>query len=74
MIKTTQIYVDNSVWEMIKTTTDNSVVVQAVSRGLKALSSKYLLRMLSKLNTVQSRRKYLRLELIWVTVPKSLNN
>ena len=74
MIKTTQIYVDNSVWEMIKTTADNSVVIQAVSRGLKALSSKYLLRMLSKLNTVQSRRKYLRLELIWVTVPKSLNN
>ena len=74
MIKTTQIYVDNSVWEIIKTTADNSVVIQAVSRGLKALSSKYLLRMLSKLNTVQSRRKYLRLELIWVTVPKSLNN
>ena len=59
---------------MIKTTADNSVVIQAVSRGLKALSSKYLLRMLSKLDTVQSRRKYLRLELIWVTVPKSLNN
>ena len=35
----------------------NSVVIQAVAGGLKALSSKYLLRMLSKLNTVQSRSK-----------------
>ena len=49
-------------------TADNPVVIQAVVPGFKALSSKYLLRMLSKLNTVQTRSKYFRVKLIWVRV------